>query len=121
MSELRLTDYQKALNILEHITYKNWNLHVKQDISRNGCVYIQWHFTLPCAKTGMEYMGAGRKWYLSPYMTESELVQTALKAALTAEEHEAREAFLYHGKRIFGPHISVRALMEVCDQEDLRT
>lgn len=63
---------------------------------------------------------SSRKWYLSRWMTESELVQTAFKAALTAEEHECRERFTYRGNRIFNPHISVRALMTVCADEDVR-
>lgn len=53
-------------------------------------------------------------------MTESELVLTAFKAALTAEEHECRERFQYRGRRVLNPHVSVRALMDVCDIEDVR-
>ncbi len=57
----------------------------------------------------------------TPHMTESELVQTAFAAALAAEEHECREFFQYQGKRPFQPHVSIHALMAVCDQEDVRT
>lgn len=51
----------------------------------------------------------GRKWALSSHMTESEVVQTALRAYLDAVEHEARESFRYRDRALFGPHISVRA------------
>lgn len=57
---------------------------------------------------------------LSPNMTKSELVQTAMKAVLAAEEHEAREHFRYRGKCIFGPHIDVDGLLAVCDDLDAR-
>jgi hypothetical protein len=40
-------------------------------------------------------------------------VRTALKAVLTAEEHEARERFLFRGRAIFGPNIDVDGLREV--------
>lgn len=62
----------------------------------------------------------GRKWRLSKHMTPSEVVQTCLKAVLTAEEHEAREHFLYQGRAIFGPHINIEALWEVCEKKEVR-
>ena len=53
----------------------------------------------------------GRKFYVSSYATDSEIVATAFKAVTTAEEHETREKFLYKGLPIYGPHQSLEALM----------
>ena len=61
-----------------------------------------------------------RKWYISPYATESELVQTVFKAVLTACEHEVRESFFYRGKAIFGPHFDVNALVDSMPPLELR-
>lgn len=58
----------------------------------------------------------GRKWYVSRFATAAEVVQTALKAVLTALEHEAREQFLYQGKAIFGPHLDLDALLQMADK-----
>jgi hypothetical protein len=55
-----------------------------------------------------------RKWLLSPYMTNSEIVQTAFKCILTSMEHRAREHFQYKGQRIFGPHFDVEDLVVLC-------
>ena len=41
---------------------------------------------------------------------ESSLVRTAFGLYKSFTEHEAREAFAYNGRRVFGPHISVEAL-----------
>jgi len=41
------------------------------------------------------------KWYISPWSTEGEVVQTALKAILIAMEHEVREVFQYKGVPVF--------------------
>jgi hypothetical protein len=103
--------------VLGAIQYKDWTLHIGED---KGRAYLQWQFNSTCAKTGAQELQHCRKWQLSPFMTESELVQTAFAAALSAEEHECREFFTYAGKRPFQPHISVQALMEVCDREDVR-
>lgn len=55
---------------------------------------------------------SGRKWYLSAHATDAEVVQTALKAVLTAVEHEAREAFTYQGVALFQPHCSLEELVQ---------
>jgi len=55
---------------------------------------------------------SGRKWYISKYMTKSEVVQTAFHACLKAEEHECREMFRYKGEAVFCPHYSIDELYE---------
>jgi len=57
----------------------------------------------------------GRKWYISPHAIPAEIVQTALKAALTSAEHEVREHFLYQGRAVFGPHLDLGALHSIAD------
>jgi hypothetical protein len=58
----------------------------------------------------------GRKWRLSIHMTDSEVIQTAFKALFAWFEHEVREAFLFNGKPIFGPHFDVWKLAELCEK-----
>lgn len=99
--------------LLDLIRYKDWTLAVKFDGDRP---YLQWSFFAPCVATGYVEELHSRKWMLSHHMTDSEVVMTAFKAALTAEEHECREAFLFKAKPIFGPHFSVDRLAELCDQ-----
>lgn len=103
--------------ILQDVHYKDWFFYLGHDEGRS---WLQVKFLAPDAATGAGVVQAGRKWFLSEHMTRSEVVQTALKAVLTAEEHEARERFAYRGKRIFGPHINVDALHEVCSELDVR-
>lgn len=104
--------------VLCAIKYKDWRLiHERDSVGRP---YLRWQWEGRCAKHGTPCLISGRRWWLSPEMTESELVQTAFLAATTAEEHEARELFTYQGKRVFNPHISVKSLLAVCDIEDTR-
>lgn len=106
--------------LLESVKYRNWMLRAWEDSTRAGAPYLQWAFMRRDVKTGHMCWQHGRKWYLSLHMTESELVLTAFKAAVTCEEHECRENFTYCGKRILSPHISVRALLEICEREEVR-
>lgn len=60
---------------------------------------------------GKSKVQSGRKWVISPHATDSEIYQTALKAALTSAEHRVREHFLVDGLRVFGPHLDIDALL----------
>lgn len=106
-SKLTLRDVQA---ILAEVQYKDWTF-VADYAPRATAMYLQPRFR---AADGTEW--SGRKWLISPHMTRSEVVQTALKAVLTAEEHEARELFTYRGRAIFGPHFDVEQLVELCDR-----
>jgi hypothetical protein len=104
---------------LEDVKYRDWDFNVQMDGER---AYLQigfWEYdsSLPLDVQNCKTYQKGRKWFLSPYMTKSEVVQTALKAVLTAEEHEARERFTYKGKCIFGPHFCIDRLAAVCNED----
>ncbi|MFT3671328.1 hypothetical protein [Aestuariivirga sp.] len=66
-----------------------------------------------CNVTGKPMPWWGRKWYISPNMTDGEIVQTVFKALLTAVEHETREQFLFKGVAIFDPHIDLDKLVQL--------
>lgn len=105
--------------ITAQITYKEgWFIGIGSDSERH---WLMWSFTSPDYTRGrVPTSWNSRKWYLSAHMTESEIVQTALAAVLMAEEHEAREAFSYKGKHLFNPHISIEAMLSVCDRLEVR-
>lgn len=81
---------------------------------------VQVAFTSKCVKTEEDKEWKGRKWYLSPHMTKSEIVMTCFKAVMTAVEHETREHFKFNGRHVFGPHINIEVLWAICDLEDTR-
>lgn len=102
-------DFQR---ILDRVRYKhNWRIVVRELDAGTGRLYLQVQFQAPCAVTGRNEVQSGRKWLLSRHMTEGEVLQTALKAVITAEEHEARENFKVDGEAVFGPHLDVDALL----------
>jgi hypothetical protein len=90
--------------VLFDIRYKDWTFEVGQ---MDEGYFLKVRFTADGAE---QY---GRKWYLSPFMVKGEIVQTALKAVMTAEEHETRERFTYKSLAIFGPHFDVERLVEM--------
>lgn len=90
-------------HVLSLIDYRDWSIDV---VDTTG-----WGLLLRVRFAADGVIQHGRKWKLSRFMTKSEIVQTAFKAILTAEEHEVRERFRYRGAAIFGPHFDVDKLV----------
>ncbi len=65
--------------------------------------------------------GFGGKSYPSEYATDSEIIQMIFGLYKSYWEHEARETFIWRGRRPFGPHISTEALWEVARRVDVRS
>lgn len=102
--------FSEVRELLDKVAYKaHWVLRVDTDHD-SGRTYLQWQFYGACSVTGASQWHNCRKWYLSPHMTDGEIVQTAFAAALQAEEHECREFFKYDGHVIMNPHLSLEAL-----------
>lgn len=98
--------YSEAIH---KITYKDWRFEIIVT-DHDGHALLLAHFT----DQSKEW--TTRKYYLSPRMTDSEIIQTAFLLVKVAEEHELREKFLYKGRSIFGPHFDSDKLHGLCEQ-----
>lgn len=104
--------------VLEHVAYKpGWKVKVHLGA---GCVmYMQVHYDGTGAYGPEPW--TGRKWQVSQWMTATELVHTAFKAVLAAEEHETREFFKYKGVEVCGPHWDVEDIVGLVRMGRLQT
>ena len=79
--------------LVGYITYKhNWSFRVGE---LGDGFFLQVVFKAPDTTALLdesEKEWHGRKWYVSKHSTREEVVQTALKAVLTAEEHTKPES-----------------------------
>lgn len=108
----------KLEKLMGLITYKRgWTLNHRQE-STGWLVWWEWWAQ---DSAGHQSAQKSRKWYISPHMTDSEVIQTFLKAVLTAEEHEARETFAFAGAKLYGPHIDAAYLVDASNHLDKRT
>lgn len=83
--------------------------------SETDAFWIQFTLHAPdYAQGGDEKEWRGRKWRVSAFMAEGEVVRTAFAAVMAAQEHEVREGFKYRGNAIFGPHLSLMLLAAAC-------
>lgn len=103
------TPVEHFARVLRAIKYKDWVFTVesrtwKFEKINDTLYFLRVEFKTPNTETQDDASWKGRKWLLSERMTDSEIVQTAFKAVLTAEEHETREQFKYHGQAVLAPH-----------------
>lgn len=103
----------KIKSVIDRIRYKDWQFRV--DRNMHNTPYLQLIFFAD----GEEQRC--RKWLLSYHMGTDEIVRTAWKAVLAAEEHEAAEKFLYRDQIIFNPHFDPDALAEFAACGNIQT
>ena len=84
---------------------------------RSASPYLQVHGWDTCAKTGQTLQWTGRKWLISYWMCDTEVICTAYKAIQAAVEHEMREKFLVDGLAVFDPHRSLESMLEAARVE----
>lgn len=82
-------------------------LHLHVGVMGEG-YYVQVKCTeTTCNDSGNVWEWSGRKWYISPHVTHSEIINTCFAAVKMAIEHEVRERFLWRGVRIYDPHVNL--------------
>ena len=105
-------DINYATEILKDVSYPNYTIYAKVDGRRE--MYLQAKYNELDIITKDMSIQMTRRWFISPEMTKSELVQTAFKCILTSMEHRVREHFKYKKYRVYGPHYDVEKLVELC-------
>lgn len=58
-----------------------------------------------------------RKYYLSPFMTETEIVETAWLCVQRSQIHVASEHFMYQGARVYSQHFHIAGRLGLCDMD----
>ena len=102
--------YRRICEAVDRLEYKGWQFCLTGPLGPEWGVVLFARF-----RDATDAPWSTRRYPISMHATASEVVQTALKCVLVAEEHEAREAFQYRGRAIFGPHYDVEALVGLCD------
>lgn len=90
--------------LLDQITYPGHTWYVAQ---RESTVYLRVEAELPNNDTGEVELQRGRPWIIRPNADDAEIIRTAWLATETFLLHEAREKFLFRGKRVMNPHFEV--------------
>lgn len=112
-------------DVIDRIQYRpgEWSKKLKLDGDR---WYFQWSWPGVCNFTGKPIVSNSAKYYLSPHMTQTEVVNRVFLAAVKAEEHETRERFLFRPtaddqwRAPYNTHIDIKQLYEVANEFDVR-
>ena len=92
--------YKELLKRLDFRVFGTiFSIEIELDKKYGNRYYLQVKYWDRCRKDSLiEKEWHGRKWYLSDYMTEDEIVKTAFTACKSAVEHEVMEGFSVDGK-----------------------
>lgn len=96
------------------------NANIDKLNPKNGRIYLQISYMAPCTKTGEIQEWFGRKWYLSEYMTDDEIIKTGFAACKAAVGHEILEGYKVNGIILFNPHVNYEALLSISHHEITR-
>lgn len=99
---------EKVKAVVDRVNFRGWSFIVGE---LGDGFYIQVSFPESDTETGKDVICKGRKWYVSSWATQEEIVKTCWLAVEIATRHEAMEAFTYAGLSIFHPHTGLNALM----------
>lgn len=97
-------------SIVSNVSFNDWTFRV--GTNADDSPYLQVLFIDKDRITGAEEIQRCRKWQLSYYMVNSEVVRTAFKAVEAAMLHEVQEAFKYKGARVYNPHVDLDSLAD---------
>jgi hypothetical protein len=106
---------ERIRDVVKRCAFQEYVFDVHLD--GRGEIFLQASYLEPDTVTGVIGTQLTRRWFISPHMTDSEIVRTAFKCIITSMEHRAREWFTYRGRAIFGPHFDVEALHAVCGEK----
>lgn len=76
--------------------------------------FIQVQYVEKDIVTGELELQKARKWYVSPYSTDTEIVESAFAACCRSMMHVAKEHFIYKGHRVYSPHFDIETRLEIC-------
>ncbi len=106
-----LDDIKRIINEIEFM-----DRSFRVDTMGSG-YFLQVQYMEANIDTGEVELQKARKWYISPFSTDTEVVETAFKACRTSMDHVLKEHFLYHGHRVYSPHFNIDARLEMCDRK----
>lgn len=93
---------------------------VEQDKRGGDRIYLQVEYSSPCTKDNEDKVWKGRKWYLSEYMLDNEIIFTAYTAYKMCIEHEIMETFKVDGIILVNPHVDYKELLAISHNEVAR-
>lgn len=102
-------------SILENISFKDRAFHVTP---KGDGFLVQLSYYEADVETGNVELQKSRKHHVSPWMTETEIVDTAFYMVMRSQEHVTREHFTYYGQRVRSPHFHIEARLEMCDRHE---
>ena len=103
-------DAAKIAEVLAAVEFRDWKF-LQGQMGDGSFIQASWQGE--DSDTGQPCLLKGRKWYISPFSVDDEVVKTCWLAVELALRHEAMEEFHFCGRAPFHPHNDVFKLLDV--------
>lgn len=111
ISRITMNIFGKKINIIIDFDQK-YSIYYEENGETIGRQYLQLEYEDICHDTGVLKTWRGRKWLLSEYMTDDEIIKTGYAAFEALIKHEIMEGYTVDGIKLFNPHVHYEALLE---------
>lgn len=119
MEQPRLTR-EEIQKILDDVSFQDRKFLLLE--KGDGYLVQMEYFEADVEKPGSEPISQKtRKWYISPFMSESEIVETCWAMVCRSQLHIASEHFEYRGRRVYSQHFDVYGRIYLCDHDTFDT
>lgn len=111
---------EEIQSIFDDIQFLDREFRITSEESKDGkkryfAQLIYYEADVDSANRKIEKQSA-RKWYISPFSTKTEVVETAYAMCLRSAKHIVREWFKYKGYRVMSPHFDIEARVQLCKE-----
>lgn len=120
LSRVSCTCLGKSFSFIISYDKRSDEFESKLYLDREPRVFIQLEYSSECTKGGEKDTWKGRKWYLSEYMTDDEIIKTAYSAFEFCIKHEIMEGFKVDNITLFNPHVNFEELLLISNKEVTR-
>lgn len=103
---------EDVVAIVKEVRFMDRTIHVER--AGSGFL-VQVQYFEEDVETGRIALQKARQWYLSPFASETEIVETCFKAVRTSMEHVVKEHFSYKKRRVYSPHFAIDGRISLCD------
>lgn len=120
---MKMNNLKRVTKLVERIDASclgvKFKIRCERDVmnKEDGRVFIQFKYESPCSKTDVMEEWKGRKWYLTEFMTDDEVIKSIYSAFEQAIKHEILEGFKVDGIILFNSHIDFEELLKISHLE----
>jgi len=106
--------FEHVSNVIRQIKCLDYTFLVSIE---SDLVFLRLSYPEKDIHTGQITAQFSRRWVIEYSDSDTKIVETAFAAVQRSMRHRSKEWFLYKGRRVYSPHFSLEARINMCDEK----